>query len=278
VVFLVVGQLPDETVNSWGWRVPFLFSFLLIAVALYVRLRVEESPVFKRMQETQTVMRLPVRDALVRYPRNMLIGVGAHIADTACIYLFATFSVNYVTETLDLSRNTALTGVVIFSVAVIALQPVYGALSDRIGRKPLNIFSVVFLALFAFPFWMLLDTREPLVIWGALLVAMTLGVAPMIAVQPAFYTELFGARVRYSAFATSREVGAALAGFSPFIASSLQNRLDGEPWLIAAFMVLVCLISLVAFAAAHEGKDVDIEEMGPEPIATAGTDSPSDRT
>ena len=185
---------------------------------------------------------------------------------------------NYVTETLDLSRNTALTGVVTFSVAVIALQPVYGALSDRIGRKPVNIFSVVFLALFAFPFWMLLDTREPLVIWGALLVAMTLGVAPMIAVQPAFYTELFGARVRYSAFATSREVGAALAGFSPFIASSLQNRADGEPWLIAAFMVLVCLISLVAFAAAYEGKDVDIEEMGPGPIATAGADSRSDTT
>jgi MHS family shikimate/dehydroshikimate transporter-like MFS transporter len=278
VVFLVVGQLPDETLNSWGWRVPFLFSFLLIAVALYVRLRVEESPVFTKMQQTQTVVRLPVRDALVRYPRNMLIGVGAHIADTACIYLFATFSVNYVTKTLDLSRNTALTGVVIFSVAVIALQPVYGALSDRIGRKPLNLFSVVFLALFAFPFWMLLDTREPLVIWAALLVAMTLGVAPMIAVQPAFYTELFGARVRYSAFATSREIGAALAGFSPFIASSLQNRADGEPWLIAAFMVLVSLVSLVAFAAADEGKDVDIEEMGPEPVASAGAERGSSRT
>jgi MHS family shikimate/dehydroshikimate transporter-like MFS transporter len=269
VVFLLLGTLSDEALHTWGWRVPFLASFLLIGVALYVRLRVEESPVFKQMQASQTVVKLPVRDAFVLYPRNLLIGVGAHIADTACIYLFATFSVNYVTQTLDLSRTVALTGVVIFSIAVIALQPVYGALSDRIGRKPLNLFSVVFTAAFAFPFWLLMNTGEPVVIWIALVVAMTLGVAPMIAVQPAFYAELFGARVRYSGFATSREVGAAIAGFSPLLAASLQNRLGGEPWLIAVLMIVVCIISAVAFVAAREGKDLDINEMGPERSASA---------
>jgi len=269
VVFLLLASLPEDDLLSWGWRVPFLVSFLLIAVALYVRLRVEESPVFKQMQATQTVVKLPVREAFVRYPRNLLIGVGAHIADTACIYLFATFIVNYATKTLELSRTVALTGVVIFSVAVIALQPVYGALSDRIGRKPLNLFSVVFTAAFAFPFWALVDTGEPVLLWLALLVAMTLGIAPMIAVQPAFYAELFGARVRYSGFATSREVGAALAGFSPLLAASLQNRMGGEPWLIAVFMIVVCAISFVAFAAAAEGKDVDIDQLGPEPSGAA---------
>ena len=268
IVFLLVGRLSDDDLESWGWRVPFLVSFLMIAVAVYVRLRVEESPVFKRMQETHEVVKMPVREAVVRYPRNMLIGVGGHIADTAVIYLFATFSVNYVTGTLDLSRTTALTGVVLFSLAVIALQPLYGKLSDRVGRKPLNVFSVVFTALFAFPFWALMETGEPVVIWLALLVAMTLGIAPMIAVQPAWYAELFGATVRYSGFASSREIGAAIAGFSPLIAASLQNQLGGEPWLIAVLMIVVCLISLVAFLAAAEGKDVDIEAMGPEPRAS----------
>jgi len=268
VVFLLVGRLSDDDLESWGWRVPFLVSFLMIAVAVYVRLRVEESPIFKRMQETHEVVKMPVREAVVRYPRNMLIGIGGHIADTAVIYLFATFSVNYVTGTLDLSRTTALTGVVLFSLAVIALQPVYGRLSDRVGRKPLNVFSVAFTALFAFPFWALMETGEPVVIWLALLVAMTLGIAPMIAVQPAWYAELFGARVRYSGFASSREIGAAIAGFSPLIAASLQNQLGGEPWLIAVLMIVVCLISLVAFLAAAEGKDVDIEAMGPEPRAS----------
>jgi len=267
LVFLIVGTLDDEALHSWGWRVPFLVSFLLIGVALYVRLRVEESPVFKQMREQQTLVKLPIRDAMVRYPRNMLIGVGGHIADTAIAYLMATFTVSYVTTTLDLSRTVALTGVVLFSIAVIALQPVYGALSDRIGRRPLNLFSVVFSALFAFPFWLLVNTGEPVVIWLALLVMMTLGWAPMIAVQPAWYTELFGARVRYSAFATSREVGAAIAGFAPLVAAYLQGLLDGAPWLIATLMVVLCAISFAAFFAAQEGKGIDIEAMGPEPVA-----------
>ena len=268
LVFLLVGTLDDEALYSWGWRVPFLVSFALIGVALYVRLRVEESPVFKRMRDQQTLVKLPIRDAIVRYPRNMMIGVGGHVADTALAYLMATFSVSYVTETLDLSRTVALTGVVLFSIAVIALQPVYGALSDRIGRRPLNLFSVVFSALFAFPFWLLVNTGEPVVIWLALLLMMTLGWAPMIAVQPAWYAELFGARVRYSAFASSREVGAAIAGFAPLVAAYLQGLLDGAPWLIAVMMIGLCLISFVAFYAAREGKDIDIEEMGPEPVAT----------
>ena len=85
----------------------------------------------------------------------------------------------------------------------------------------------------------------------------------MIAVQPAFYAELFGARVRYSGFATSREVGAAIAGFSPLLAASLQNLLGGEPWLIAVLMIAVCAISLVAFLLAKEGKDINIEDLGP---------------
>lgn len=263
IVFLFVSQLSDEALFSWGWRVPFLVSFAMIGVALYVRLRVEESPIFKEMRATQTILKLPVLDAIRRYPRNMVIGIGAHVADTAVIYLYATFTVNYITKTLGLTRSVALTGIVIFSIIVIVLQPIYGALSDRIGRKPLNVFSVVFTAAFAFPFWLLVDTGTPALIWLALILATSLGWAPMIAVQPAFYAELFGARVRYSGFATSREVGASIAGFSPLLAAWLQNQLGGEPWLIAVLMIAVCAISLVAFLLAKEGKDINIEDLGP---------------
>jgi MHS family shikimate/dehydroshikimate transporter-like MFS transporter len=262
VSFLLVGMLPEEQLLAWGWRVPFLVSFALIAVALYVRLRVEESPVFRSMADQQRVIRLPVLEAFRSYPRNLLIGVGAHIADTAAVYLFATFTVSYATGTLGIPRATVLTGVILFGVVVIALQPVYGALSDRIGRKPLNVFSVLFLAAFIFPFFLLLRTEQPVLVVLALVVATAFGVAPMIAVQPAFYAELFGARVRYSGFATSREVGAALAGFTPLIAASMVTA-DGAPWWIAVYMIGLCAISLVAFLAAPEMKDIDIAEAGP---------------
>jgi MHS family shikimate/dehydroshikimate transporter-like MFS transporter len=266
VSFLLVGLLPEEQLLAWGWRVPFLVSFLMIGVALYVRLRVEESPVFRTMAAQQTIIKMPVLETFRTYPRNLLIGVGAHIADTACAYLYATFTVSYATSTLGMSRNTVLTGVIIFGLVVIALQPVYGALSDRIGRKPLNLFSMVFTAVFIWPFFLLLQTEQPVLVVLALVVATALGWAPVIAVQPAFYAELFGARVRYSGFATSREVGAALAGFTPLIAAAMVAAAGGAPWVVAAYIAALCVISLIAFLAAPELKDMDIAEAGPSQL------------
>ncbi|SMD22420.1 MFS transporter [Kibdelosporangium aridum] len=257
-VFLLIELLPRQTVLDWAWRIPFLFSFVLIAVALYVRLRVAESPVFRQMSERRTTVKMPVLDALRHYPRNFLVGIGAHICDTAVVYIYATYSLTYITKTLAMPRWVALTGVIIFSVIVIALQPVYGALSDRVGRRPLNLFSVVFTAAFAFPFFLLLDTREPVLIWIALVLATSLGFAPMIAVQPAFYAELFGARVRYTGFAASREIGAALGGFSPLIAAALVAQADGKGWLVALWMIGTAAVSFVAFWLSKESKDVDI--------------------
>jgi MHS family shikimate/dehydroshikimate transporter-like MFS transporter len=263
VSFLLVGLLSEEQLLSWGWRVPFLASFLMIGVALYVRLRVEESPVFRRMRAEQQVIKLPVLETLCSYPRNLLVGIGAHIADTACAYLYATFTVSYATSTLGISRSTVLTGVIVFGLVVIALQPVYGALSDRIGRKPLNLFSMVFTAAFIYPFFLMLQTGDPVLVVLALVIATAFGWAPVIAVQPAFYAELFGARVRYSGFATSREIGAAFAGFTPLIAASLVAAAGGAPWAVAAYIVALCAISVIAFLAVPELKDMDITEAGP---------------
>jgi len=209
-------------------------------------------------------VRQPIKDALTQYPRNFLIGIGAHICDTALAYFYATFTISYVTAQLGLPSSTALTGIIMYGIVVILLQPVYGALSDRIGRRPINIFSVVFTAAFAFPYFLLLNTGVPVLIWLALLVATTLGWAPMIAVQGAFYAELFGARVRYTGFAASRELGAALAGSTNLvIAAALLQALGGAPWLVAAFMVLLAFISFVAFYFSAETKDLDIAEIDP---------------
>ncbi|MDT0443087.1 MFS transporter [Streptomyces johnsoniae] len=266
VAFLLVELLSDEALESWGWRLPFLFSFALIAVALYVRLRVAESPVFRRMRHEERVVKIPARETLRRYPRNFLVGIGAHICDTAVVYIYATFSVSYITDELDLERWVALTGVIAFGLVVIALQPVYGALSDRVGRRPLNLFSTVFTGLFAFPLFLLMETGAPPVIWLALIIATGLGLAPMIAVQPAFYAELFGARVRYTGFAASREIGAAVAGFSPFIAAGLLELGNGSPWLVAIFMMLTAAISLTAFLYSAETRHIDIAEEHLAPL------------
>ncbi len=277
VSFLLVGLLPDDQLNAWGWRIPFLLGFVMIAVALWVRLRVEESPVFKEVQASQKVVKLPIVEAVKNYPRSVLVGIGAHVCDTAAAYMYATFTVAYATDQLDMSRSVVLGAVVTYGLLVIALQPFFGNLSDRIGRRPINLFGVIFTALWAFPFFALVQTGEPVLVWIALIVAATVGWAPMIAVQPAFYAELFGARVRYTGFATSRELGAAIAGFSPLVAAALLSANNDEPWLVAAFFVGLSLVSLVAFLYSVETKDVDIHEIDPtqqELVAATPTEQP----
>jgi MHS family shikimate/dehydroshikimate transporter-like MFS transporter len=256
--FLLVGLLDDEALESWGWRLPFLGSFILIFVSLYVRLRVAESPVFLAMERDRKVVARPVLETLRAHPRGLLVGIGAHVADTAAIYVYANFMITYLTRELGLRREVALTGVILFSLGVIALQPVYGALADRVGRRPLNLFGVVFTALCAYPLFALVQTGDPVVIWLALVVATALGFAPMAAVQPIFYAELFGAGVRYTGFAGSREVGAAVAGFSPLVATALLAAGGGRPWLVAGWIVVTALVSLVAFLFSKETRDIDI--------------------
>ena len=246
---------------------------MLIGVALWVRLRVEESPVFKEVQRRQKVVKLPLVEAFKRYPRSVLVGIGAHVCDTAAAYMYATFTVAYATDELGMSKGVVLGGGGHLRAARDhRCSRCYGALSDRIGRRPLNLFGVIFTGLWAFPFFALVQTGEPVLVWVALIVAAVVGWAPMIAVQPAFYAELFGARVRYTGFATSRELGAAVAGFSPLISVALLDTGGGEPWLVAAFFVGLAVISLVAFLFSRETKDVDIGEPDPaqeEIVSTA---------
>jgi MFS transporter, MHS family, shikimate and dehydroshikimate transport protein len=274
VSFLAVGALPDAALEAWGWRIPFLLSFLMIFVTLYVRLKVTESPVFRELERTRTVVRTPILDTLKRYPRSFLVGIGAHICDTAIVYIFATWTVSYVTDDLGLARWVPLTGVILMGVVVIVLQPIYGALSDRIGRRPLNLFSVAFTAAFAFPFFLLLNTEVPALIWLALVIAGGLGFAPMIAVQPAFYAELFGAGVRYTGFAASREIGAAVSGFSPLVSAALLRQGGGEPWLVALWIIGTALVSLVAFLASRETRTVDIGAVHADQSTLVGAPQP----
>jgi MHS family shikimate/dehydroshikimate transporter-like MFS transporter len=256
--FLLVGWLDRDDLLAWGWRIPFLISFMMIFVSLYFRLRIAESPVFRAMERDRTVVARPVRSVLRHSRRQFLVGVGAHVGDTAAVYIYTTFLLLYLPKMMEDGRAVALTAMVLFGLVIIALQPVYGALSDRIGRRPLNLFGTVFTALFAYPLFLLLETRQPVLITLGLIVATAAGFAPVVAVQPAFYAELFGAGVRYTGFAASREVGAAVSGFSPLVAAALLSAAGGQPWLVAGWLVVTSLVSVVAFAYSRETRDVDI--------------------
>jgi MHS family shikimate/dehydroshikimate transporter-like MFS transporter len=251
-VFSLFAALPEEQFLAWGWRVPFLLSIVVVAVGLYVRLRILETPVFSQVKETNTEVGIPVLEVVRSQPRNLLVAIGARFSENGNAYIIQTFTLTYVATQLGMSDNVALRGVLIASAIGIFTIPLFGALSDRVGRRPVYMFGSAFLALFAFPFFWLLNTETSVLIWLAIVLANSVGVYSMFSPQAAYFAELFDTRVRYSGLALAREVSAPLAGgIAPFIATYLLSR-TGTYWPIALYMIVLALISLVALAFGPE--------------------------
>jgi MFS transporter, MHS family, shikimate and dehydroshikimate transport protein len=251
-VFALFSALPEEQFLSWGWRIPFLLSIVVVAVGLYVRLRVLETPVFSQVKETNTVVETPVLEVVRSQPRNLLVAIGARFSENGNAYIIQTFTLTYVATQLGMSDSVALTGVLISAAIGIFSIPLFGALSDRVGRRPVYMFGSAFLALFSFPFFWLLNTEVNVLIWLAIVLANSLGVYSMFAPQAAYFSELFDTRVRYSGLALAREVSAPFAGgIAPFVATYLLSR-TGTYWPIALYMLVLALITLVALAFGPE--------------------------
>jgi MFS transporter, MHS family, shikimate and dehydroshikimate transport protein len=269
--FAVVSSLPEEQFLTWGWRIPFLLSAILIAVGLFIRLKISETPAFQQMKEAGTEARMPLLDAVRTYPKSILLVIGMRFSENACGYIFSVFVLSYVTQQLGLSSSVAYAGVMIAAAVQFFISPVYGALSDRVGRRPVYMFGAGFLILLAFPFFWLLNTGVAAVIWLAIVLGFAVGNGAMFATQPAFFSELFGTRVRYSGVSLGYQVSAVFAGgLAPFIATALLAW-AGSYWPVALYIMVVSLISFVSVYLATESFRGELtEELSREPAAEAG--------
>ncbi|MBA2440864.1 MAG: MHS family MFS transporter [Rubrobacter sp.] len=263
-VFAVFTWLPEEQFLAWGWRLPFLISILLVAVGLYIRLALLETPAFRQVQETRTQARVPIVDVLRTYPKSVLLVIGMRIAENGSFFVFSVFVLAYATEQLGLARSTVLAGVLIAATVQLFAVPVWGALSDKIGRRPVYMGGAVFSLLFAFPFFWLINTQATILVWLAIVLALAVGHAAMYGPQAAFFPELFGTRVRFSGIAFSRELASIFAGaLSPFIATALLAW-AGNYWPVAVYLGAMALITTVAVYLAPETFRIDIAEGQPE--------------
>ena len=269
--FAAVSSLPEEQFLTWGWRIPFLLSAILIAVGLFIRLKISETPAFQQMKEAGTEARMPLLDAVRTYPKSILLVIGMRFSENACGYIFSVFVLSYVTQQLGLSSSVAYAGVMIAAAVQFFISPVYGALSDRVGRRPVYMFGAGFLVLMAFPFFWLLNTGVAVVIWLAIVLGFAVGNGAMFATQPAFFSELFGTNVRYSGVSLGYQVSAVFAGgLAPFIATALLAW-AGSYWPVALYIMAVSLISFVSVYLATETFRGELtEELSREPAAEAG--------
>lgn len=239
--------LTQEEFLSWGWRIPFWLSSIMLIVGMFIRLHTEETLDFKQQKNavTQTKSTPPLIELFRKHPRNILLALGARLAESVSSNIINAFGIVYISSQLALSRDIPLNGMLIASAIGIVSCPLIGWISDRVGQRKMYLLGAGFCILFAFPFFLLLDTKNTLIIWGCMILGYNLGPTMMFAVQPTLFTRMFGTRVRYTGLSFAYQFSAILGGLSPLIASSLLALGGGKPWYVALFLFVISILSFI---------------------------------
>lgn len=247
----------------WGWRIPFILSILPVAVGLYIRLKIDETPVFKKVKAMARDARMPLMTAVTRYPRQIIFAAGAFILVSGPYYIIISFVLSYGTTTLGVAREVMLIGVLIASAVQIFSCIGFAALSDYVGRRPVLFGGGIFMLVYAYPMFWMVNTADPTTIW----LAMSLGLFAFGALYgpiAAYFAELFVANVRYSAASLGYQMGQVLGGgLAPFISQALLRASGGEYWPVPLYMMLLTVIGLASIWALGEthrpGAPIDLE-------------------
>lgn len=243
VVLGTVAIVGTAGFQSWGWRIPFLLSVVLIVVGVVLRRTVEESPVFRRMQAQQATAKSPVTEVLRHHRGRLLLAIGVTVVSFGGYYVFTTVGLAYV-SLREIPTSYGLYGTVIGAALSLPVIIGSGTLSDRIGRRPLYAVAAVVMAVWAFAFFPLIETRDPLWVSAAFAVGIV-GWSVLYGAQGAFLSELFPSRVRYTGASLAYQVTGALGGLVPLASLSLLETL-GTTTSIATFVALTAVVSLVA--------------------------------
>ena len=259
--FAIASQLPDDAFLAWGWRVCFLISIVLLAIGAWIRLSVMETPAFQQVQERKEVAAVPFKELVASQPRALFLGMGTRFIEGFTFNLFSVYFLAYVVTNLELPKSWALDGIMVGALLGVALVIACGALSDRVGRKPVYRVGAWLALLFAFPAAALLQSENRWAIFATFVIG--LGVLYGIIYGPlaSYWSELFDTRYRYSALSSLYQIsGIVASGFTPLIAAWLVTRGDGSLWLVAGYNVVVAAISLVCARLLPETQGRDLDE------------------
>lgn len=275
VLAVVTAMTTDAQFNSWGWRIPFLLSAVLVLVGLWIRLSIEESPVFRAAREqaeaADEAPKLPVVQVLKEYPREIILAIGARLAENISYYIFTAFALAYATGELGMERSTALNAALVASAIHFFAIPAMGAASDRFGRRPVYLIGALGVGVWGFVFFLLYDSESFLL----LALAGTIGLifhGAMYGPQASFFSELFSTQVRYSGLSVAGQVSSIVAGsLAPIIATALLIEY-GSSVPISLYLAGAAVLSLIAVWASRETarSDLTVDPAAQRAHAVAG--------
>jgi MHS family shikimate/dehydroshikimate transporter-like MFS transporter len=269
--FFALAALDDKQFMTWGWRLPFLASALLVAVGTFIRLRIDETPDFRRTVREGKILRFPVIDTILRHRRDLLIGLGARITEVSWIYVITIFGLNYAVTNMALPRPLVLGAIALGASIELITIPLCGALSDRIGRRPVYMLGCVAAIVLAFPLFWAIQTRDSLIAALGFVVGMSMGHGIMYGVQASFLGEMFPPNVRYSGASLGYQLAAPIGGgLVPVIAAAIVGRNGGATWPISGLMIAIALVTMLAVMFARETAPSAGRSIGATNLAVHG--------
>lgn len=234
IVTLLSFALSEQDFISWGWRVAFLLSIVLLAVGLFIRLRVLETPEFTKAQARNEVARVPVLEVLRDYPGSILLGMGARLIDGIVFTIYAIFTLSYLVNIVKIPRTTVLAAITVAAFVLIFTIPYASRLADRMGRKKLYVIFSLVNGFVTFPAFWLMQSGDPLIASACIVIVFGVLWAPVYGPQAAMFCDLFDTRVRYTGVSLVYQIGAILSvSLTPLAATALLQANGNQPWFIA---------------------------------------------
>ena len=250
--FLVQSLMSDEAFESFGWRIPFLASALLVALGLWIRLGVSDAPEFQELKDSGKVAKAPLREVLTAHPRVLLITIGLRLAQNSVLYLITVYMLSYLSDNRGDSTSGVM-AVMIASAVGLVTGPAWGWVSDRIGRKPVTIFGLIGIAVFGWIFFAFLDSGPLGLLPLVVILGMNLAHDAVYGPQAAWFAEQFPIEVRYSGVNMGYQLGTVIGGgIMPMVAALLYVAGGHSPWLICGYLTLLCVLSLIAAIGAKD--------------------------
>ncbi|MGN5765790.1 MFS transporter [Acinetobacter calcoaceticus] len=243
----LVSLLPEQALFSWGWRIPFLASIILLAVGWYIRVKVPESPDFEKVKQQAEEVKVPALQVFKQHPKQLISIIVARAAENAWFYIASTFTLAYTTTQLGIARQEILFATICGAAVIMVMTPLCGHLSDKVGQRNMFMFGLCVLALYCYPFFSMLNTKDPVLVWTAIVLAIGVVFPLMYAPQAQLFARQFPAEIRYSGISISVQLaGVVGGGLAPLIATKLLSVGGGNPYLIMLYIASMAVVAIIA--------------------------------